>query len=217
MTVSKKTIPADLYEHIRKDIIFLHLPPGHIIKEINLSELYNVSRTPVRQVIQKLIYDRFILYKKGQGNLVVPLTWDDYIHLYQIRLNIEMLSIHLAILYARESDLKSLQKNIEKQETLVNDQDYALNFIELDREFHLLLARAGKNDRLYDILMNIYDHYSRYNYLSGFKGRLHFAVNEHIDIYKALLLKNDASATNQMKNHLENVHNVISYSLPSKL
>lgn len=217
MTLPKKTIPADLYQHIRKDIIYLHLPPGHTIKEIDLSEHYQVSRTPIRQVIQKLISERFILYKKGQGNLVAPLTWNDYIHLYQIRLNLELLSIHLAILYAQREDLAAIEDNIEKQKRIINDENYAYHFIELDREFHLLLAKAGGNDRLYDIITNIYDHYSRYNYLCGFKERLSFAISEHIAIYEALSTKNNALGESEMKSHLENIHNIISYSLPSKL
>ncbi len=217
MTQLKKTIPADLYKMIHKDIIYLHLPPSSQIKEITLSKHYNVSRTPVRQVIQRLIADKFIIYEKGRGNIVAPLTWDDYLHLYQIRSSMELLSIHLAVLNAKDSDLQAIEENIQKQEQIINDQDYAVNFIELDKEFHLLLARAGKNKRLYDLLGNIYDHYSRYNFLSGFRGRLNFAINEHKAIYQTLQTKNEPLASLQMKQHLDNIHSVISYELPHKL
>ncbi len=103
------------------------------------------------------------------------------------------------------------------QTSIENDEQYIKTFLELDREFHLLIARAGRNDRLYYLMTNIYDHFARYDLLSGFQGRLQFAINDHLDIFNVLKDRNSALASSYMVRHLESIHSVLSYDLPRKL
>src|ERR1044072_7016818 len=59
-----------IYEEIRNRICMLRYPPGHLIHENRLAQEFGISRTPVRQALQKLEIEGFVETRSGVGTTV---------------------------------------------------------------------------------------------------------------------------------------------------
>src|SRR5262249_45290704 len=59
-----------VYEEIRNRICMLRYPPGHLLHENRLAQEFGISRTPVRQVLQKLEIEGFVETRTGVGTIV---------------------------------------------------------------------------------------------------------------------------------------------------
>ncbi|PKC51781.1 hypothetical protein RhiirA1_483007, partial [Rhizophagus irregularis] len=82
---------------------------------------------------------------------VTNLTEEDFLHTLEVRQLIETYSIEKIVDNISESLLKQLKENIKQQEKATLDYNFNL-FLELDRDFHLLLASANKNQQIRDII-----------------------------------------------------------------
>ncbi|MFT5657780.1 MAG: DNA-binding GntR family transcriptional regulator [Gammaproteobacteria bacterium] len=89
MLPNSDRIPAaNVYEKIRNRICLLDYPPGTVLRESELAEEFDVSRTPIRAVLQKLIHGGLIESKDGVGTLVTHLSFDEVRDIYVMRINI---------------------------------------------------------------------------------------------------------------------------------
>ena len=89
------------YEQLRDEIVQWELPPGTHLNEVPLAERLSVSRTPLREAVQRLARDGLVTTIPGRGALVAQLALQDVVHLFQMR---EALEPYAARLCARNSD-----------------------------------------------------------------------------------------------------------------
>lgn len=90
--------------------------PGDVLKEVEISEEFKLSRTPIRAAIQELKNEGFIEF--NNRNIVTPMSLNDYIKIFQIRENLELLSVKLATLNCNEENILALEENCELQKNL---------------------------------------------------------------------------------------------------
>ncbi|MDO5714028.1 MAG: GntR family transcriptional regulator [Tissierellia bacterium] len=212
-----KNLAHFIYNDVKRKIMTLELAPGSSLKEVEISQMYDASRTPVREVIKELMFHSFIEYKEGRGNIVCPLSVDSYNSIFQLRSVLEILSTRLATINWTQKDMVKLKENIEKQKVLLQ-KDYApLEFLNLDREFHKLLVQISGNPYLCKQLENMYDHCFRYNYFCDFENRYSLAINEHERILNFVVTRNIFAAQEEMKTHLSNINSEILIRLAKKL
>ncbi|MEL7570960.1 MAG: GntR family transcriptional regulator, partial [Eubacteriaceae bacterium] len=86
-----KSITNILYEIILNDIINFDLIPNTKINEAQIAELFNVSRTPLRDALQLLINQGFLIKIINKGTFVAPFDSDDYFKLSKFRVQLESL------------------------------------------------------------------------------------------------------------------------------
>ena len=84
----------------------------------------------------------------------------------------------------------------------------------LDREFHLLIARAAKNDVLTELLRNLHERSLRFWFIS-FNSPTHYSSvqNEHAAILDAIRQRNADKAEAAMKRHIESFRSNVSQFL----
>jgi DNA-binding GntR family transcriptional regulator len=70
--------------------------PGSRITQEDIAEQLAVSRQPVLQALRLLKQDRFVLDAPGRGVVVAPLDADSVVHLYQVRVALDVLAVRLA-------------------------------------------------------------------------------------------------------------------------
>ena len=69
MATDKKT---DCFEAMKRDILSLELPPGSSLDETQLSQQYQISRTPLRDILQRLDGLGFVTHERNRGAIVTP-------------------------------------------------------------------------------------------------------------------------------------------------
>lgn len=212
----KKNISYQVYLSLKDKIMTIEYKPGDILKEVEISEKFKLSRTPIRAAIQELKNEGFIEF--NNRNIVTPMSLNDYIKIFQIRENLELLSVKLATLNCNEENILALEENCELQKKSLYKKSYQpLKFLNLDRQFHLSMAKISGNNFLVEELKRFYDLFYRYNYICGFENRKDYAIVEHENLISMIKNGNIALAEKQMKDHMANVNSLIIMSLPGKL
>jgi DNA-binding GntR family transcriptional regulator len=77
-----------IYRGIREGICLLHYPPGTVLNESQLAEEFAVSRTPVRNVLQRLGYEGLVVTRNGIGTIVTDLDVKTFKDIYDLRMHL---------------------------------------------------------------------------------------------------------------------------------
>ncbi len=211
-----KNISYQVYLSLKDKIITIDYKPGDVLKELDIAEEFKLSRTPIRAAIQELKNEGFVEF--NNKNIVTPMSLNDYIKIFQIRENLELLSVKLATLNWNEENILALEENCQLQKKSLYKKGYQpLKFLNLDRKFHLLMAKISGNNFLVEELKRFYDLFYRYNYICGFENRKDYAIVEHENLISMIKNGNMGLAMKQMKDHMTNVNSLIIMSLPEKL
>ncbi|WP_239477313.1 GntR family transcriptional regulator [Streptomyces sp. CS147] len=138
---------ARAYARLRGEIIGGELAPGAHLHEVQVAERLSVSRTPLRQALQRLDREGLVKVVPGRGAFVSELSLSDVRHLFQLR---EALETHAARLCARSArcrEFRSLQEEFGHQYTVLADgagatrlDDYYELTERLDRQIDEVVA-----------------------------------------------------------------------------
>lgn len=139
-----------LYHEIRNKICLLEYPPGMAMKEEALAAEYGVSRTPIRQVLQRLEYDGLVSNHPGAGVIVSTVDIRSLKEVYALRLKLaefigEMLSPHF-----REEDIDALENILSEVRAMESQFDPA-ELGKLYHRFHGILNQNIANRPLQQI------------------------------------------------------------------
>ncbi len=88
LAVSRRIAPDEIHETIRDRICLLEYAPGSLLREAALAAEFGVSRTPIREIMQRLAQEGLVESRNGVGTLVKPLDFDEIEDIYEMRLRI---------------------------------------------------------------------------------------------------------------------------------
>lgn len=140
-----------IYDEVKRNIQNSHFKPGDVIREVDLCESFNVSRTPVREALQRLQYEGLIEAQGVRGLVVATLTREDIEEIYQLRLILEVSAVNLACTAqdssAKRQYLKEMANAIQSAALAVRSSNSEV-FIEANREFRNAWLSMVPNERL---------------------------------------------------------------------
>lgn len=84
---AKWTVDA-IYHDLRERICLLDLEPGERLREVALADEYGVSRTPIRQVLDRLEHERLVVQRPGQGASVAVVDTKEIRDVWAVRLKL---------------------------------------------------------------------------------------------------------------------------------
>lgn len=74
-----------IYQALRRQICLLDFPPGTVLREQDLAEQFDVSRTPIRHVLNRLAMDGLVESRQGVGTTVTTIEFKDLLDIYYVR------------------------------------------------------------------------------------------------------------------------------------
>ncbi|MDA8210647.1 MAG: GntR family transcriptional regulator [Clostridia bacterium] len=202
-----KPLREIVFESLREAIINGHLKPGERLMEIQLADEMGVSRTPVREAIRKLELEGFVVMIPRKGAYVAGISLKDIADVFEIRAALESLAAALAAERITEDELEALERSLVKvaECTEANDLD---SLITVDTDFHDILYKASRNDRLVQIVSNLREQIQRFRMTSlSHPGRMKDALEEHRKLVEALSERNVELARTLAREHIENAEN----------
>jgi DNA-binding GntR family transcriptional regulator len=160
---SSTTIREKAYQYIQNRIAEGDLPSGGAISELLLAKELGSSRTPVREAIGQLVSEGLLEQTPNRGTVVVRLTREDIVDLYELR---EALEVYVVAKVTREQlppeDIQRLEQLSNGILTLVNElqasgeqhlnAEQMSRFVASDRGFHTLLMAFSFNPRIRKIV-----------------------------------------------------------------
>ena len=150
------------YGYIQQAIANGELMGGDVLSEVELAEKLQSSRTPIREAISQLVAEGLLEQTPNRGTMVVRLTRDDIVDLYELRQALEIFAAgKVAHQGASKEDLDHLQQFVETilplREELAKSDEHTLSieqmrrFMHADLSFHSLLMLMALNPRMQKI------------------------------------------------------------------
>lgn len=198
----KRPSAAEIYEQLREMILNFDIYPGSRITESELATQFGVSRTPIREALQRLEQEGHISIRTKQGCFVRQIDVGELRHFYRVRVALEKLSLENAMLYMADADLHVLAERWDP--ALQRGRCASATRMEaLDESFHLALAEGGGNAALGHYLRDINNHIRVIRRLDFTDDtRIDRTYQEHYDIVQHLLRRDLDSATQLMCFHI---------------
>jgi DNA-binding GntR family transcriptional regulator len=147
---SRTTIrrPADsvlrAYAAIRAQVVDFRLRPGERVNEFQLARHLGLSRTPVREALNRLASEGFLELTPNRGFFFRPLDIEALVHFYEVRSVLERGSFMLACERATEAGIEDVA-NFWTEAKLAYRRDDPDEKLDLDEGFHLRLATLSGN------------------------------------------------------------------------
>ena len=201
------TIGSTVYKQIKRDIIFGELAPSSKLKLEGLKSKYPVSLSTLRETLNRLASEGFVIAEEQRGFFVSPFSKEDLIEIANLRILLESYALNLSIkngdtdwegnLVAAYHKLSLMEKKMDN-----NDKSVVESWKQYDWEFHLACIAACGSKNLIALHSNLFDRYLRYQIiLLQFRGDE--AIDEHNQIYNFSLERDHVNATKSLKIHIE--------------
>lgn len=208
--MGKRSVNKDqIFETIRKEIITRHLRPGQPIIEEEFAKRFGTSRTPIREVFQRLEREGLVNIVQYRGTYVSDLTPNDFQEILDIRIALESLAAKRAAQnYTEEYDdeLNHIEDLIQRAERVKN-RNIAFK---VDSLLHQFVLKIAQNNRLTNVINGLTGQIFRIRFVSGLvRGRSEVALEEHLEIVKAIRSRNAALAETRMRDHLSNTKKLL--------
>ncbi|MCF4151655.1 GntR family transcriptional regulator [Dethiosulfovibrio sp. F2B] len=135
-----KPVREIVYEHIRQAIVGGELEPGTRFTDGEIATEFNISRTPVREAIQKLETEGLIERVPMKGNVVKGLLPKDVAQIFALRKALECLAVRYVAVNATEEELCRIRATLDQAKTYMN----TLQGDALADAYVLIVARYNK-------------------------------------------------------------------------
>lgn len=196
------------YEEIKSRIVTVELPPGAVVREAELMEELGLGRTPIREALQRLQAEKFVVVKPRRGIFVSNVAITDLTRIYEVRVELESLGARLAAERITSEQLARMRKLAEGYQSAETSD--VRRYFAIDQAFHRLLAEAAHNQFLAEALQHYYDLSIRIWYL-GFPAVTppDVDVDSHLEIIEALAEGDVKRADETMRRHIEHFHKTV--------
>ena len=199
---SIKPIYEEVADQIREKIFNHELAPGSWINEKELTELFGISRTPLREALKVLASEGLITMKLRRGAYVTEVDHDEISQIFKVIAILEGSACKLVAQTATDKDLEELDSLHLKLEKAAADRDID-RFFELNQEFHDKIQEVSGNRWMRKVITDLRQvlKLQRRNSLTKL-GRLEQSLQEHRQILSALISRKGDLAQELMVNHL---------------
>lgn len=196
---------------IEYNIINMFLAPGTFISEKIISEILNISRTPVREAFSRLEKINFIEIYPQKATRVSLIDINIIDEMSFMRRTLEKEIIKIVCNKRAEKDLELLNDNIDKYKKNIKNNDL-YKLLDIDNNFHKILFLIDNKKLAYDIVKDSMKHLNRariFNIIEMDKNETltnrNRTLKEHQDILQAVKERNSKKAVSLIETHLTHV------------
>ncbi|PZG96267.1 GntR family transcriptional regulator [Streptomyces sp. NTH33] len=197
------TLAERAYRDIRDRLIMLEIPPGAPVNEDLLAQSVGFGRTPVREALKRLQYERLIVAYPRRGTFATEVNITDLAHISEVRRRLEPMAAARAAERATAADreaLGALLRQLEGEDTAGQGADALMR---LDLRVHRAIYAATHNPYFEDTLIR-YDNLATriwclfVNRLPGMAGH----VVEHGPLLRAIVDGDPDKASELARSHV---------------
>ncbi len=147
-------VVARVYGQLVDRVIAFEFKPGDRLNEGVIARELGVSRTPVREALNRLTADGFLIHSLGQGFFRRRPEISEIFNLYEFRQQIESGAASLVVSRGTSADLNALDQFLAESAALMEDYPVG-ELVRLDEVFHERVMAMTGNDEMLKALKNI--------------------------------------------------------------
>jgi len=200
----KRNLADAVTERLRDAILNGKFKPGQLLREEQLATMLDLSRGPVREALIRLEREGLVQVRRHRGTIVAQLSRTDVEEVYGLRLALERLAVQNAVRHATEQDFAAMEQVLAAFDTALVYNPSEHEIARLDLQFHDIIYRAARHQRLYDCWANLRSQIyifllSRNIANPDFRQ---ITLRGHTDILDVLRARDEAHAVQVIEEHL---------------
>lgn len=200
---SSESLADRAYREIRDRLVMLDIPPGHPINEDELAGSLGIGRTPVREALKQLRYERLVVAYPRRGTFATDVNITDLAHISEVRQHLEPVAAASAALRATDQERASLGDLAESLRSEEVSRMDPRDLMRVDLEAHRALYAATHNPHLEDTLIR-YDNLANriwclfIHRLPGMAGH----IGEHAPLLEMVVAGDADAAAKLARDHV---------------
>ncbi|RVT99376.1 GntR family transcriptional regulator [Rhodovarius crocodyli] len=190
------------YDALRAMLLSFELRPGERLNEVQLADHLGLSRTPLREALNRLVAERLLEVRQGQGFFVRDPDLAEARDLYELREALEVTAFRLACERATPAQLQRLSRAWATGRRALKRSEDRATMVAEDVAFHEAMAALCGNGEILRALadVNARTTYIRWAYTTGPKPELNF--DEHDLLLDALSARDAARGAEILNGHI---------------
>jgi DNA-binding GntR family transcriptional regulator len=197
-----------VYDTLREEILNLVLPPGEPIDEIGLADRLSMSRTPIREALVRLAGDGLVTLLPNRSTVVSQIDFPNLHHFFDALTLMYRVTTRLAAQFHDAADLAEIRaRQAAFAKTVFAGDTVAM--IQLNRDFHVVIAEAGRNPYYLQLFSRLLDEGRRilrlYYYPTFDPSLPHPYIQEHEAIIVAIAARDLDTCDRLAKEHADKI------------
>ena len=201
-SATRDSLSEAVYQRVKSDIFEFRLLPGTRFSENDVAVQAKVSRTPVREALYRLAREGFVSVHPKSGWSVRPLDFDNFEHLYDVRVILELAAVKKLCDGDPAAALAPLKKfwAVPVKQRIGDWMEVA----RLDEAFHMTLVSATGNPELARIHADVTERIRIVRRLDfTYAERVACTYEEHAAVLAAILARKAIQAMLLLRSHIE--------------
>jgi DNA-binding GntR family transcriptional regulator len=202
---ARANLADQVYAQLKSELHNFLLVPGDRLSEAEVGQRLGVSRTPVREALFKLRNEGFLEVEAKTGWFVRPLDFAKIDELYDLRITLELASVHRLCTMPGDADTPALEALKTAWLVPVAERlDDANEVGALDEAFHATLVSAAGNRELARVHWDVTERIRIVRRLDFTRSdRVDATYNEHAKILRNVIQRKPDQAQLLLKSHIE--------------
>ena len=185
-------------------IVERRLAPGTKLAEQKIADMFQVSRTLVRQALNQLSRDRLVTLEPARGAFVAMPGVEEARQVFEVRAMIEAALVRQLAAHITDAQIAQLRSHLRDEREAIAHTDVS-GRTRLLADFHVVLARLLGNDVLAQLLADLLSRSSLIALMYQSAHSAEHSQDEHVHIVDALERRDARAAVRLMAQHLANV------------
>jgi DNA-binding GntR family transcriptional regulator len=177
------------------------LAPGTRLREADLAQRFQISRTPVREALKRLESQGLVAHEPHYGAMVATLDYGQIVELYQYRELLEAEAARLAAIHASPTEIEVMQHMVQSDRLLI---EHPQELARTNRLFHQQIRDSARNRYLAQTLENLRLSLALLAGTTlGAPGRGKEAIDEHAALVSAIAERRPEAAEAAARAHIK--------------
>lgn len=196
--MENRDLKNKVYDTLKEKLLRCEYEPGSLLNEAQLSAELGVSRTPIREAVNRIEHEGFLKILPKKGIYVTDVTLSDVLQIFGARYEIEPVALGMA------GPRLPREKLLEFRAKFTGEEPDLAAAFRLDTAMHLFLVEHCGNRFIIDMMRRLFDENTRVVISSKQNQvKIHDARKEHLEILNRLLAGQFEEAQEAMRHHIE--------------
>lgn len=200
--INSDSVVDRLYEQLKAMSVSYEFKPGERLNEGELAKRLGVSRTPLREALNRLNTEGFLRFTPGRGFFCRELDAHEIFDLYELRKSIEVASVRLALKRAKDEDIDALLAFLDATGPDPGERS-SVELVALDETFHERLMAMSDNAEMLRVLRNVNARIRFVRWIDMDRINRTNTQAEHRAVVVALKARDEATCTSVLEKHID--------------
>lgn len=193
------------YQQIKEDILNNTFPEGTVMVERKLCDIYQVSRSPIRNALQQLTHEGLLSFVPGKGVVVSSFSTEDILEVYDLIELLQLYAVSACIAKGSLTAVEALSLTLSNMEKTISGGEL-FQCTRWDQKFHELLIEYAGNSRLKNMYEQLACQQTRFmTTILNDTTLADRSLAEHREIVNAIADKNVSAAEECIRTHYRNI------------